>query len=240
MTIEDFDAAKLKLFDTVRLMPENEPAWRQLIQLLYSQSDFDTLLRLRDEAEKNVPEDAFVRFFIGSAFTLSGDTEQGISWLQSSTQAPARGLFKSVVYGSLGDAFYTADRKEEAWQAYEQSLVLDPNNATALNNYAYYLSVNNLNLDKAYEMSQKSLEFEPDNPSYLDTLGWIYYLLEDYDKALKYIASAAEKGGSATVFEHLGDVYDKLGDEEKAQEWWEKSFNFDPERVHLLEKLELN
>lgn len=240
LTIEDFDAAKLKLFETVRLMPENEPAWRQLIQLLYSQSDFDTLLRLRDEAEKNVPEDAFVRFFIGSAFTLSGDTEQGISWLQSSTQAPARGLFKSVVFGSLGDAFYTADRKEEAWQAYEQSLVLDPNNATALNNYAYYLSVNNLNLDKAYEMSQKSLEFEPDNPSYLDTLGWIYYLLEDYDKALEYIASAAEKGGSATVFEHLGDVYDKLGDEEKAQEWWEKSFNFDPERVHLLEKLELN
>ena len=240
LTIEDFDAAKLKLFETVRLMPENEPAWRQLIQLLYSQSDFDTLLGLRDQAEQNVPEDAFVRFFVGSAFTLTGDTDQGISWLKLSTQAPARGSFKSVVYGSLGDALYTSDRKDEAWEAYEQSLVLDPNNATALNNYAYYLSVNNLKLEKAYEMSKKSLEFEPDNPSYLDTLGWIYYLMEDYDKALEYIASAAEKGGSATVFEHLGDVYEKLGDDEKAQEWWGKSFDFDPERVHLLEKLELN
>src|SRR5690606_23883213 len=113
-------------------------------------------------------------------------------------------------------------------------------NATALNNYAYYLSVNNLELEKAYEMSKKSLEFEPDNASYLDTLGWIYYLMEDYENALTYISSAAEKGGSPTVFEHLGDVYDKLGNDEKAQEWWGKSFDSDPERIHLLEKLELN
>ncbi|HAC14596.1 MAG TPA: hypothetical protein DCE78_01440 [Bacteroidetes bacterium] len=240
LTIEDFDAAKVRLLETIRLMPENEPAWRQLIQLLYSQSDFDTLLGMRDEAEKNVPEDAFIRFFVGSALTFTGETDQGITWLKLSTQAPARGSFKSVVFGSLGDALYTADRKTEAWDAYEQSLVLDPNNATALNNYAYYLSTNNQELEKAYEMSKKSLQIEPENPSYLDTLGWIYYLKADYNKALEYIASAAEKGGSATVFEHLGDVYDKLGEEEKAQEWWEKSFDSDPERIHLLEKLELN
>ena len=233
--------AKLKLFETVRLMPENEPAWRQLIQLMYSQSDFDAVIELRDEAEKHVPEDAFIRFFIGSSYTITGDNSQGIAWLKLATQAPARGAFKSIVYGSLGDAYYSEKRYDEAWSAYEQSITLDPDNATALNNYAYYLSVQEQHMEKAYEMSKKSLEFEPNNPSYLDTLGWIYFKKGNYDKAYEYISASIENGSmSATVYEHMGDVYEKLGDLSKAREWWGRSFDTDPDRVYLLERLELN
>lgn len=241
LSIEDYEMAKLKLFETVRLMPENEPAWRQLIQLMYSQSDFDAVIELRDEAEKHVPEDAFIRFFIGSSYTITGDNSQGIAWLKLATQAPARGAFKSIVYGSLGDAYYSEKRYDEAWSAYEQSITLDPDNATALNNYAYYLSVQEQHMEKAYEMSKKSLEFEPNNPSYLDTLGWIYFKKGNYDKAYEYISASIENGSmSATVYEHMGDVYEKLGDLSKAREWWGRSFDTDPDRVYLLERLELN
>ncbi len=241
LTIEDFDSAMSRLRETIRLMPENEPAWRQLVQLLYTQGEFDTIISMRDEAEAAVPEDAFIRFFIGSAYSLSGDNQNAVTWLKLSTQAPARGEFKSAVWGTLGDAFYATDRLEEAWQAYEESLKLDPENATALNNYAYYLSTKGVQLEKATEMSLKSLEYEPENASFLDTLGWIYYQKGQYNEALTYIRKAVEVGGvSATVYEHLGDVYDKLGNDELAQEWWGKSFDADPGRIHLLEKLNIH
>jgi len=241
LTIEDFDTAKTRLQETIRLMPENEPAWRQLVQLLYTQSDFEAIINMREEAEAAVPEDAFIRFFIGSSYALSGDNQSAVTWLKLSTQAPARGEFKSAVWGTLGDALYSTDRLDEAWNAYEESLKLDPENATALNNYAYYLSTQGVQLDKAIEMSLKSLESEPENASFLDTLGWIYYQKGEYEKALEYIRKAVEVGGvSATVYEHLGDVYDKLGNDDMSQEWWGKAFDSDPKRIHLLEKLKIN
>lgn len=238
LSIEDFEMAQIKLLDTVRLMPENEPAWRQLVQLLYMQSAFDQLLEIKDEAEKNVPEDVFIRFFIGSAHYITGDPHSAIQWLELASEAPARPDFKSIVYGSLGDVYYTADRVDDAWQAYERSLEFNPDNATALNNYAYYLSTKNLRLEDAYEMSKKSLEFEPNNPSFLDTLGWIYFKKGNYDKAYEYITASVDNGSqSATVYEHLGDVYQKLGNKEMAREWWGKAFDTDPERLYLLDRL---
>jgi tetratricopeptide (TPR) repeat protein len=241
LSTADYDSALIRLRETIRLMPENEPAWRQLIQLLYTQSEFDAIIDMKDEAEAAVPEDAFVRFFIGSAYSLNGDNENAVTWLKLSTQAPARGEFKSAVWGTLGDALYSSNRFNEAWQAYEESLKLDPDNATALNNYAYYLSVQGTQLEKAIEMSKKSLEFEPENASFLDTLGWIYFQKGQYNEALTYIRKAVEVGGvSATVYEHLGDVYYKLGNDDAAQEWWGKAFDSDPSRIHLLDKLKIN
>jgi tetratricopeptide (TPR) repeat protein len=241
LTIEDYEMALLKLRETVRLMPDNEPAWRQMVQLLYTQSEFDELIGMREEAEKYVPEDAFIRFFVGNAYSITGDPEQAAVWLELATEAPARANFKSIVYGSLGDTYYSLEKFEKAWASYEKSIELDSNNATSLNNYAYYLSVRNERIEEAYEMSKKSLENEPNNPSFLDTLGWIYFKRGDYNKAYQYISSSIDNGAmSATVFEHLGDVYDKLGNDEKAQEWWGRAFDTDPDRVYLLQKLDSN
>jgi tetratricopeptide (TPR) repeat protein len=241
LTIEDYDMALLKLRETIKLMPENEPAWRQMVQLLYTLSEFDELISIRDEAEKYVPEDAFIRFFVGNAYSITGDPQEAANWLELATEAPARSNFKSIVYGSLGDTYYSLDKFDQAWTSYEKSIELDSNNATSLNNYAYYLSVRNERIEEAYEMSKQSLENEPNNPSFLDTLGWIYFKMGNYDKAYEFISSSVDNGAvSATVYEHLGDVYDKLGNDEKAQEWWGKAFDTDPERIYLLQKLDSN
>lgn len=241
LTIEDYTMALLKLRETIRLMPENEPAWRQMVQLLYTQNEFDELISIKDEVEKQVPEDAFIRFFIGNAYSITHDPQNAIEWLELATKAPARANFKSIVYGSLGDTYYTVERYDDAWSAYEKSIELDPANSTSLNNYAYYLSVRNEKIEVAYEMSKKSLENEPHNPSFLDTLGWIYFKKGDYAKAYEYISASIDNGAaSATVYEHLGDVYDKLGDDNKAREWWGKAFDVDPDRIYLLQKLDSN
>lgn len=239
LIIEDDENALIKLRETVRLLPENEPAWRQLVQLYYSEGQYEEIIAISDEAERWVPEDAFIRFFIGMAFSFTDDSESAIKWLNQATEVPARPNFKSVVWGVLGDTYQQADNWPQAANAYEEAIALDPDNSTALNNYAYYLSVRNEELDKAYEMSLRAVSMEPNNSSYLDTLGWIYFKKGNYTKAREHITAAIENGGtSATILEHMGDVYNKLEDNENAVKWWKQAFEADPGRDYLLDRIE--
>ncbi|MFA3783030.1 tetratricopeptide repeat protein [Melioribacteraceae bacterium 4301-Me] len=122
---------------------------------------------------------------------------------------------------------------------YANALSVDSNNALILNNYAYSLSVRGKDLDKAFEMSKKSLEAEPNNSSYLDTFGWIYFKKGDYLKAKQYIEkSISIDDKSGTVFDHLGDVYFKLGEKDKAIKNWQKALELDPSIENLKEKID--
>jgi len=86
-------------------------------------------------------------------------------------------------------------------------------------------------------MSQKSLDIEPENPSFLDTYGWILYQVGEYEDAKIYILKAIDVGGaSAEVYEHLGDVYEKLENDTQAQKWWKIAFDLDPERTYLQKR----
>jgi uncharacterized protein HemY len=81
----------------------------------------------------------------------------------------------------------------------------------------------------------------PGNPAFLDTLGWIYFKKGDYEKAREHIAASIDTGqASATVMEHMGDVYEKLGDMDEARNWWQQALDRDDTREHLREKLDAN
>jgi tetratricopeptide (TPR) repeat protein len=232
-------AAIPRLRETVRLMPENEAAWQQLTQLYYGEGMFAELIEISEEAEYWVPEDPFVRFFVGVAYSLSDDSENAIIWLIKATEVPARPNFKSVIWGVLGDTFEGADDWNAAVEAYQQAIALDAENSTALNNYAYFLSVRNEQLEKAYDMAQRAVAIEPTNSAYLDTLGWIYFKKGEFSKAYEYIRNSIQNGGdsSATVLEHMGDVYNELGDMENARIWWNRAFEQDPAREYLESRL---
>jgi tetratricopeptide (TPR) repeat protein len=153
-------------------------------------------------------------------------------------RAPARRPFKSVIYSTLGDTRANLGKHEESDEAYELALRYDPENDNAMNNYAYNLSVRGENLERAKELALKAIEVNPENAAYLDTVGWVYFKLEDYDRAQRFIKASIDTGeSSAEVFEHMGDVYEKLGDLDKAQDWWEKALKEDSSRTHLQEKI---
>jgi uncharacterized protein HemY len=87
-------------------------------------------------------------------------------------------------------------------------------------------------------MSFKSLEKEPNNPSYLDTIGWLYYRLKDYIKAEEYIRRALEKLPSEILYLHLGDVLREKGEMEKARDAYLKGLEIAPEDKELKARLE--
>lgn len=123
------------------------------------------------------------------------------------------------MYELLGDAQHKLGNTKEAFEAYENCLRLDPEKIPCLNNYAYYLSEENRDLDRAAAMSLKTIKAEPNNPTYLDTYAWILYLQGRYEEAKIYMDLAVKnlkEGEEKEVYlEHQKAIDKKLAASQK-------------------------
>jgi len=229
------------LEETTRQMPTNDTAWRRRVQMLFQEQQYKQVIEVGKKADEQVPDDPLITYLVGTSYFMENDHRSAIDWLKRSAKAPARRSFKTSVYGMLGDTYAAIDNWSESDKAYEQALKYDPENHNALNNYAYYLSLREKNLDKARQMITKALNIGGENPSYLDTAGWVYFKLGDYEKAHEYIKASIDAGStSAEVYEHMGDVLHKRDQPEEAKKWWQKALEQDPGRTHLKEKINQN
>jgi tetratricopeptide (TPR) repeat protein len=141
--------------------------------------------------------------------------------------------------GTLGLIFNAQEKWNQCDSVYEVALKLDSSNALVNNNYAYALSERGIQLERALRMVNLALKADSGNSSYLDTKGWIYFKLKDYDKAKVYIQQAISAGGeSATTLEHLGDVTYMTGEKKSAIQIWQKAFNLDSTNNNLKIKIE--
>lgn len=127
---------------------------------------------------------------------------------------------------------------DESDSLYEKALRIDPENALVNNNYAYSLSERGLQLERALDMVKISIQADSLNSSYLDTIGWVYFKLGEYDKALHYIQEAIDVGGeSAVMLEHLGDILFMQGSHAQALEMWKKALELDSLNEILIQKV---
>jgi len=172
------------------------------------------------------------------AFTLSqlGKDEEAIEYLKNALKIEPNDI---NLLGQLGLSYNNLKYLAESDSVYELALKLDPNNALINNNYAYSLSERDLQLERSLKMVTISLEADSLNSSYLDTKGWIYFKLNDYEKAKKYIEKAIEIGGeNAVMLEHLGDILYMSGEQLQAVELWKKALEMDSDNDTLLRKVE--
>jgi len=184
------------------------------------------LLKVSEEALEYFFEQPVLYFFNGLAhFQKDNYEEAAAAFRYGRDLTIADPDFQIEFLTLLGDTYHRLDNNEASDRAYLEALAIDPDNALALNNYSYYLSLRNMKLTEAKEMSARSLEIEPDNAAYLDTYGWINYKLGNYQEAQKWIKKSIENSEtpSPTVLEHYGDVLYKLGEKEEAVQYWEKA-----------------
>ena len=140
--------------------------------------------------------------------------------------------------GALAAAYDEIGEHRKTVELYEKALEIAPDNPVLLNNFGYSLIERDERLEEALQMVTRALEAEPENGAYLDTLGWGYYKLGEYDKAHDYIKkSLAEREDSAEVLEHLGHVYEKLGETELAIQFWQRAIELEPERANFLPQI---
>ena len=187
-------------------------------------SQTDSLLVHTDRALELFPNQASLWFYNGVGHLLKKQTAQGIKSLEygrklAADNAELLGQFDT----QLGDAYHELRDYPKSDAAYEAALSTDANNAQALNNYSYFLSLRGEKLDRAKTMAGKLVKQFPANATYLDTYAWVLYKLKDYAGARQALQTALQHTTDATVVEHYGDVLYQLNEKEQALAAWEKA-----------------
>ena len=216
----------------LELDPENKPARLQLLSYAINENNLDEVIRVATPAIVYNPDAMEFYYYLGLAHYQKDQTDKALEVFKKGVQQINEKSDKGIAsdfYSILGDLYHSREMKAEAYAAYDSSLVYNPKNINTLNNYAYYLSVERVNLDKAEEMSFITVKAEPENSTYLDTYAWILFEKGRYTEARIYIEQAMENGGdtSQVIVEHCGDIYFKLGDKGKAVEYWKKALSLD-------------
>lgn len=219
------EEAKPVLWKVLEVDPENKPARLQLLSFAISKEDLDEVIRLCAPAVEYMPEALEFYYYWGIAHYQKEEHDEALEVFKKGVRQVGPESDKNMVsdfYSIMGDLYHQKDMNTEAYAAYDSALVYKPDNIGALNNYAYYLSVERKQLDKAEEMSYRTVKAEPTNSTYLDTYAWILFEKGKYAEARIYIDQALQNGGdkSSVVVEHGGDIYFLSGEPEKALEYW--------------------
>ena len=222
------EEAKPVLWQVLELDPENKPARLQLLSFAISKEDLDEVIRICAPAVEYMPDALEFYYYWGVAHYQQDRKKEAIEVFKKGVRQVGPDSDKTMasdLYSMLGDLYHTQNMDAEAYAAYDSALVYKPDNIGALNNYAYYLSLEKQNLDKAEEMSYRTVKAEPTNDTYLDTYAWILFEKGKYVEARIYIDQAMQNGGnqSSVVVEHCGDIYYQNGEREKAVDYWKQA-----------------
>ncbi len=224
--------------------PENVAARLQLLSYAVKDNDNEEVIEICEPALEYSPETLEFYFYLGFAYYQRDRKEEALKTFRNGVAMVTPQSNKLVVsdfYSIMGDLYHEKQMAAESYAAYDSALVYNPDNIGALNNYAYFLSVEKKDLDKAEEMSYKTVKAEPQNATYLDTYAWILFEKGKYAEAKIYIDDAMKNGGgeSDVVVEHCGDIYYMNGEEEEALKYWQKAKEMGLKSETLDKKIKL-
>ncbi|HLO90754.1 MAG TPA: tetratricopeptide repeat protein [Lentimicrobium sp.] len=217
----------LSLFRKVsELDPGKYEVWENILRITALMEKYDSLIIVSNEVISLFPVQPMPYYFNAVGNIMLNKYDEAITSLNTGIKLVFNNnSLMAEFYSMIGDAYYKQQKNIEAFNAYENALRYNPENPLVLNNYAYYLSLANKDLDKALSMAVKANKLSPDNATYLDTYAWVLYKKEMYIEALKIIEQVIklEPDASGTELEHYGDILYKLGKTEEALNWWKKA-----------------
>jgi len=221
-SIKDAEAAYRK---SITLDGNHYEVHEQLVRMELSGNEIDNAITDGQNALSLFPNQAWMNYMVGIAYVQKKQMDKGLSYLKNTIAIGTDDKdLLSLTYSALGDLYHSQKDNRNSDDAYEKALSYNPDNAYALNNYAYYLSVRGEQLDKAAQMSAHSNELQPNTASFEDTYAWILFKQKKYADARIWIEKAINHGkNSAVQMEHYGDIMFYLGDTDAAVENWKKA-----------------
>ncbi len=231
------------LEQVVDLDPTNKAARMMLVGTAVRKEDYKQIIKVCEPGIEATPDALEFYYYLAIAYNQAEQPDSVVSICKRALEHTTADSKKEVVsdfYSILGDMYHTQKQMKEAYAAYDSALVYNPSNIGALNNYAYYLSVERRDLDKAEEMSYKTVKAEPNNATYLDTYAWILFEKGNYAEARIYIDNAMKSDDekSDVIVEHCGDIYYMTGDVDGALSYWKKALEMGSESKTLKQKIE--
>lgn len=212
--------------EALRKNPESRELIMTRAGLLASSGKVDEGVALLRALLKNEPQDREVWLAISQTYLRANQYDSSIKATEEAEKLSDSDDEKSYIYFHYGSIWERQKKFDTAERDFRRSLELNPDSAMTLNYLGYMFADQGVHLDEAVEMIKKALESEPENGAYLDSLGWAYYRMGQYDLAEKYLKRAAGKISSdATIRDHLGDVYLKMGRKAEAIAEWTAALN---------------
>ena len=222
------DSISPVLEHALTLEPTNAAARLQLVSYAWQAEDRDRVIALCQDARQYNPDEMAFYYYQGIAYYQKDQLDQALNAFQNGIgviTAQSDPAIVSDFYAVMGDILHQKGLSREAFVAYDSCLVWKDDNIGCLNNYAYYLSELGEQLDKAEQMSYRTIKAEPKNATYLDTYAWILFMQKRYSEAKIYIDQTLQydTDTSAVLLEHAGDIYYQAGDTAQALSYWQRA-----------------
>lgn len=237
----DFAAAAEQEEQALGLNPADPDGWDLLSSLYIQTDDYDRAEDAIMRAMHYYPDEPSQHFKLGSLYAMKKEYDRSLAQygkaleLTDSTDVNAI----SALYTSMADNLYQLGRADSAFTLYDKALVYNPDNLLAMNNCAYFMACNDIELDRALAMIEKVVAADPENPTDLDTYAWVLFKRKDYAKAREVIDKALglDPEPGAEILEHAGDIYFMDREPAEAVEFWKKALKLDPANESLKLKV---
>lgn len=229
--------------------PPVEKYYRMTIDIESYLQRPDSVQKYVSEALRLFPDRVEFHLSRGHVMSYAKQYDRAAEAYEESLPLAATDSLRSVIWGLIGDTWHqkavggrddwderidlgiekpdATFRKymKRSYAAYERSLRYNADNVMALNNYAYFLTIEGRNLERALTLASHATALENDNPTYLDTHAWVLFKLGRLDEARKMLqrAVALDAQNSPALLVHYGDVLQALGEHFMAEVYWKRA-----------------
>ncbi len=241
LTRGDYAEAAVQQGFALDISPENVDQWKMLMTLWRAADEPEKAIEAGKQALKYFPDNVQIKTDMGMLLGQKDDIKGARQCFDEVLESlgPGDNDMRALVLTCIGDMFTTHHQPDSAIVYYEQSVVIDPENALTLNNLAYMMAEADVDLDRARTLVEKSLMIKPDNTSALDTYAWVLFKQKEYKLAKTQIDKAIELTPelSAEVLSHAGDIYFMNGLPDEAVELWKQALELTPDDEMLKRKV---
>lgn len=224
--------------------PDQAMARLRLVGYAWEQDDMQHVINLCQEARQYNPDEMAFYYYQGIAYYREEQLDNALSAFQNGIGVITPESNPDIVsdfYAVMGDIYHQKGLADKAFAAYDSCLVWKSDNIGCLNNYAYYLSLEGKQLNRAEQMSYNTIKAEPKSATYLDTYAWILFMQQRYAEAKVYIEQALqnldEEQDNSVLYEHAGDINILLNNSQQAIDYWTLALQKRPDDKTLKQKI---
>ena len=244
--MRDNDQAIAAFQKQLEVNPYDEYAYNYLGRVYWNERKYEDAAKAFNKQLESNPLDRYAHSYLGSMYAEWHKYNEAVTELEkaASLTPDSAGQESATLQVSLGDAYLNLGQDDKALAAFDHAVELS---ATPLvwNNIAYQLSLKKSHLDRAQQYAESSvsataaamrnitldrltpqdLQLVGSLIAYWDTLGWVHFGEGNYDQAEKYVAAAWGLGHHGEVGDHLGQIYEKRGEKDRALRTYALSMN---------------
>lgn len=235
------EGAAARLEEIIKANPDNYYAWEKLLLVYYDLKNFGMLQKKGEECATRFNRSVIAKMLFATGALENEDFDVALEELRKADiLAGDNRELKLQILTMKADVHYRSRNYDDAFRTYEEALKMDNSDLTLMNNYAYYLAEQNMNLKEAEEMAKIVISKETDNNTFLDTYAWVLYKRGKAREAARIMERIISSGEAedAEYYEHYGYILKSMKKCREAVFNFEKAVSLDETKSNLREEIE--